>query len=476
MVGIVSYGAYIPIYRLSRESIAQVWGGTLGRGEKAVANADEDSITMAVEACIDCLTGIDRHVVDGLYFASTTTPYREKQSASIIRAAVDLREEIPTVDICNSLRGATNAIDAAANAIKAGAAKRVLVAASDCRVPAPNTELEATFGDGAAAFLLGDTDVAVSIEGSYTVSSEFYDVWRKDTDRYPMSWEDRFVREEGYQKVLPRAVRGLMKKYNLTPKDFTKAVYYAPDERTHATLARMMGFDPKTQVQAPMFATVGNTGCAFAPMMLVAALEDAKPGDRIFFANYSDGADVYILQVTEQIEKIKDRRGIKRHLESKMVLPGYGMYLRMRDMMDWGSEARPRRDSPMPLIWREHTLLYPFHGQRCKSCGQIQFPRQRVCMWCQVKDNFEEVRLADRKGKLFTFSMDERAMEIVLPKIIAIVDIEGGGRFYTSLTDRDPAKVDVGLEVEFTFRKLLDGKVEGSGFHNYFWRARPIRC
>ena len=476
MVGIVSYGAYIPIYRLSRESIASVWGGSLGRGEKAVANADEDSITMAVEAVLDCLTGIDRQVVDGLYLASTTTPYREKQSASIIRAATDLREEITTIDFANSLRGATNAMSAATNAVKAGEAKRVMVVASDCRLPAPKSEFEPIFGDGSAAFLLGDSEVAVSIEGSYTLSSEFYDIWRKENDTHPIAWEDRFIREEGYQKILPQAVKELMKKYKMSPKDFTKAVFYAPDSRIHATLATIMGFDPKTQVQDPMFNSLGNTGCAFAPMMLVAALEDAKPGDKLLFATYGDGADAYILQVNEQIEKIRDRRGIKRHLASKLPLPSYGLYLQMRNLVEVTPDARPRRRSTLPFVWRDRKMFYSLYGQKCKSCGEIQYPKQRVCIYCQTRDNFEDVRLSDKRGNLFTYSMDDRAMEIVLPKVISIVDLEGGGRFYCSLTDRDTEKVDVNMPVELTFRMFLDGTIEGSGFRNYMWRARPIRC
>lgn len=476
MVGIVSYGAYIPIYRLSLETIGSAWGKPLGRGEKAVANADEDTITMAVEAVIDCLTGKKREVVDRLYLASTTTPYREKQSASIIRAAADLREDIVTADIGNSLRGMTSAIDAAVNAIKAGASKNAIVVASDVRVPAPNSEFEPILGDGAAAFMLGDKDVAVSIEASYSLSSEFLDVWRKDTDAYPIAWEDRFIREEGYEKILPMAVKTLMKNYGVTPKDFAKAVYYAPDARIHATLAKILGFDAKTQVQNPMFNLVGNTGCAFAPMMLVAALEDAKPGDKILFATYGDGADVYILQVNEQIEKIKDRRAIKRHLASKMMIPAYGQYVQMRNLMNWGLELRPRRRSSLPYVWRDRKMIYALYGQKCKSCGQIQYPKQRVCMYCQTKDNFEDIRLSDKKGKLFTFSKDERAAEIILPKVIAIVDLDGGGRFYTSLTDRDANKVNWDMPVEFTFRMFLDGTTEGSGFRNYMWRARPIRC
>ena len=102
MAGIVSYGAYIPIYRLSRDEIARAWGGGGRGGEKAVANWDEDSLTMGVEAVIDCLNNMNRELVDGLYFASTTPPYREKQSASIMAAAADLRRELVTADFTDS--------------------------------------------------------------------------------------------------------------------------------------------------------------------------------------------------------------------------------------------------------------------------------------------------------------------------------------------------------------------------------------
>src|SRR4030043_489212 len=155
MVGIVSYGAYIPIYRLSREAIGAMWVQPRGEGEKAVANADEDSLTMGVEAVLDCLNGMDRQQVDGLYFASASPPYIEKQTASIIRAATDLREDIITTDIAHSLRGATSAMRAAVDTVQAGSAKRVMVVASECRVPPPNSESELIFGDGAAALLIG---------------------------------------------------------------------------------------------------------------------------------------------------------------------------------------------------------------------------------------------------------------------------------------------------------------------------------
>jgi len=472
MVGVVSYGAYIPIYRLSREAIGAMWTKAVGKGEKAVANADEDTITMGVEAVVDCLRGMDRSQVDGLYFATDSPPYLEKQSASIIRAAADLREDSLTIDIAHSLRGAGSALRLAADAVKAGSARKILVAAAECRVPAPNSDFELSFGDGAAALLVGDTDVAATIEGSYHVSSEFIDIWRKPSDTYAQTWEERFIRDEAYLKILPHAARELLKKHGLSPSDVSKAAFYGPDARTHAAMAREIGLDPKTQVQPPLFDSVGNTGTALAPMTLVAALEEAKPGDRILFATYGDGADAFLMVVTENIEKLRDRRGIKGHLASKMMLPGYGKYVEIRDLMEWEAGRKPARRSSLPVLWRERQNIYALYGLKCLSCGNIQYPVQRICMYCQAKDNFEPIRLSDKTGTVFSFSMDQRAMEIVLPKVFTVVNLDGGGRFYSVMTDRDTSKVEVGMKVEMTFRIQL----EGSGLHNYFWRVRPVRC
>ncbi len=470
MIGIKSYGAYIPVYRLSEGELARAWGGRGGRGERAVANYDEDSITMAVEATIDCMNDMDRHLADGLYFASTTPPYDEKQSASIVAAATDLRDDLFTLDLGNSLRAGTSAMRAAHDAIKSGSAKNILVAAADCRLAPPASEFEPIFGDGAAAFLIGDSDVAVAIEGSHSISSDFLDVWKRSEDAYIRTWEDRFILEHGYGEKLHQVISDLMKKCGLAPQDFARVVYYAPDARSHGRMVRRLKLDP-TQVQDPMFNTVGNTGAAFAPMMLVAALEEAKPGDRILWASYGDGADAFVLQVTDQIEKIRDRRGIKRHLESKMEIPNYEKYVRFRTLIQGEAERRPQYISSLPMMWRDRKQVFPLHGGRCHSCGNTQFPIQRVCAYCQAKDDYEEVRLADKKATVFTFSMDERAMEVDLPRIWTISDFDEGGRIYCVMTDRDPAEVNIGMQVEMTFRKIH----EGAGVHNYFWKCRPVR-
>ncbi len=160
-----------------------------------------------------------------------------------------------------------------------------MVIASDAPLPPPDSIKELEYRDGAAALIIGDNDVAVKIEGSYSITSEFLDIWRLPTDKHSQDWEDRFIRDEGFTRLLPQVVSGLLKKYNLKPEDFSKMVYNEIHVRSHRSIARRMGFDYKTQVQDPLYNNVGNTGGAFAIMILVSALEEAKPGDRILLTS-----------------------------------------------------------------------------------------------------------------------------------------------------------------------------------------------
>ena len=272
--GIKSFGAYIPLYRLSTETLAECWGSKVKKGERAVANWDEDSLTMATEAITDCISGLPRDLVDGLYYATTTPVYIEKQNASIISKVLNFKRNIINADFGNSLRGGTSALTAAINAVKSGSAENFIVASSDCRVPPPDSVYEGYFGDGAAALLVGKDNLIAEIEGSYSISSDFLDIWKRKDDTYIQSWEDRFVIEHGYLSHVEEVISGLLKKYELKPEDFNKVVIYAYDERRHSDIVKRMGFDIKSQVQDPLLTRVGNTGASSAMLMLVAALEE----------------------------------------------------------------------------------------------------------------------------------------------------------------------------------------------------------
>lgn len=475
MSGIIAYGAYVPLWRLSRDSIAAAWGRSSLGGERSVANNDEDTVTMAVEAVLDCLTGLDRESIDGLYFASTTPPFREKQCAALVAAAADLKSDILTADFANSLRAGTSALRAALDAVNSGSAQNILVTASECRLAYPRSDYEQIFGDGAVALLISkDSKPVAEIKSSYSISNEMYDVWRLDKDTFVQSWEDRFIIEHGYIENTARAISALMKKQNVSAQNITKAVLYAPNTRAQQQLARQLGFDPKSQLQDLLAGNLGICGCAHALLMLVAALEEAKGGDKFLLASYGDGSDAFLLEVAIKPEKKQDeRRGVKGYLASRKTLPSYERYLSYRGILE-PQPGEPFRLFPSASVsWRERNSSIRFHGSKCKNCGLITYPIQRVCYQCRAKDDYEEIRLSDKKGRVYTFSLDNlagRSDDPVIPQIVMESEMENA-RIYCMMTDCDPTEIKIGMPVEMTFRRIY----EGAGMYNYFWKCRPLR-
>ncbi|MCL6635998.1 MAG: OB-fold domain-containing protein [Peptococcaceae bacterium] len=470
MAGITSYGAYIPFNRLDRRRLQEAFGEPALPGEKAVANFDEDSVSMAASAALDCLAGADPGKVAAVYFATTTPPYREKQSATTIAAAVDARMDVRTADFTGSLRSGSAALLSGLDAVQAGAGP-VLVAAADCRLGCAQGQFEQLAGDGAAAFLLGDENVIAELEASCSLSADIISVWRSADDRYVRSWEERFYITEGYQKAVYAAAKSVLKKAGLAAKDIARAVIYAPGPRYQAAVAAALGFAGE-QVQDGLFGSVGSAGAAHAPMMLAAALEEARPGDRILFVTFGEGSDALIFRVTGAVADLPPRRGVKGHLGSKKVAINYQTYLKWRNMIPVEPPRRPDPDRPsVPAMWRGVRQNLSFYGSVCRRCGTPQYPRQRVCVSCQAKDEMDLYKFADRTGRIATYTIDYLTFSPDPPTVFAVVDFEGGGRMICEMTDCDPARIEIGMEVEMSFRRLF----EAGGLHTYFWKARPKR-
>jgi hydroxymethylglutaryl-CoA synthase len=467
MIGISSYGAYIPPTRLP---LALLSGGPAKDGgpEKAVAWNDEDSVTMAVTAAVHCLEGRDRSSVDAVLFASTTYPFREKQGAALIARALDLRRDVQTADLSGSLRAGTSALRAAVDSVAAGSARSVLVVASDCRMAAPGSGLEANFGDGAAAFLVSDGDAIATVDGSYCVAEEIVDVWRSEGERFVHSWEERFVIQEGYTPRVAEAVAGLLERVQAPLESFAKVVLYAPDARSHATAARAVAADAE-KLEAPLFGRLGNTGAAFAPMLLAKTLEAAKPADRILLASYGDGAEAIALTVTDHIEKLDARRGVTWHLARRRAATSYDSYLKARNLntVEWEAGRDPGLSAT--VHFRERDDDVSLRGQKCRSCGKIQFPAQRICETCFAKDDFTRVRLSDKVGHVVTYTFDFFFPTPDPPTIVTVSEVEGA-RIHLQLVNCRPEDTRIGLPIEFEFRRIH----QGGGRPNYYWKGTPL--
>jgi len=465
--GIASYGAYIPLTRLP---LAALSGRPAKEGgpEKAVAYSDEDSVTLAVAAAVDCLRGFERSQVDGVYFASTTYPLREKQGASLIARALDLRRDVKTADFSGSLRAGTSALLAAFDAVAAGSARQVLVLASDCRMGAPRGGLEPKLGDGAAAFLVRERDAALTLEASHSISEEIQDLWRSDGDAFTHSWEDRFVVQEGFTPLLIEAVKGLFAKCGHGATDFARCALYSPDERGLGGVLRPLGIEPG-QLEDPLFGKLGNTGCSFALLLLAAALERARPGERLLVASYGDGADALSLLVTPQLEKLEARRGVSWHLKRRRALRGYDSYLRSRGLQPSEWEAGTDPGLSATIRFRERDADIGFVGGRCQGCGQVHLPRPRVCYRCHRKDDWSPCRLSDKRGRLLSYTFDYFFPAAEPPTIMIMSEVEGC-RVQVQLADATPDQVALEMPVEYVFRKIHDA----GGKPNYYWKASPI--
>jgi len=480
MAGITSYGAYIPRYRIDRGIIYKAMGWlnptTFMPGEKAVGNFDEDSISMGVAAGIDCLTDIDKNTIDALYLATTTASYLDRQGAEIIATAVNLSSDIRTADFTDSVKCGTTALLSALDAVKAGSARNVLVCASDCRVGKPGSAQEEAFGDGAASLSVGDNNVIANFDGFNSVSYDFMDHWRGEGEKFDRQWEDRFIRDIAYKPFIIEAVSGLLKKCQLDPKDIAKIAYPALYARDHGGIGKKLGVTPE-QIQDHMLSNVGYTGASNPLMLLVGALEDAKPGDKIVVVSFGSGCDALLFTVTDEISKVNgNRKGIKKNLEAKRPLENYEKLISFNKSLpvETGIRGAVVAASAVSELWRSRKQILGLCGSKCKSCGTPQFPAQRVCVKpeCGAIDDMEEYCFSDKQGTLFTYTGDMLAFCMNPPAIYGMVDFDGGGRFWFDLTDVNLEDASVDMKVEMSFRrKYVDEK---SGFHSYFWKAVPV--
>lgn len=465
-VGIVAYGTYVPATRLP---LALIHGGKPKPGgpEKAVAGFDEDAITMAVAAAANCLAGVDRASVDGVYFATTTSPFREKQAATFIARALDLRTDIATNDFSGTLRAGAGALLAAIHTVQADPTRMILVIAADARLAAPRSPLEINTGDAAAAFLIGSSNVIAAVSDTFTHADEIYDVWRAEHDEYLRAWEDRFNVLHGYTDNALAACRGLFAKTGTTAPDYTRAVFAGPDAKSLLDAARKLGFSREC-IQDALFGKVGNCGAAFTPLLLASALETACRGDKYLALFHGDGAQALSLEVLGS--DFTPPHGLAWHLARGRPLRSYDSYLKSRHLDAGEHNRRGGEGVPATVHYRERDSDINFLGQRCTQCGTLHFPACRVCYVCFAKDCFERERLSDRRGRVLSYSFDYFFPSPEPPVIVGVCEVDNGARVYMQMTEALTEELRCDLPVEFVFRKIHDA----GNKPNYFWKSRPL--
>ena len=461
MIGITSYSAYIPRHRLTREAIATAWAARSVPGGKAVINFDEDSLTMGQAAAWSLLQtapGADR-----LYFASTTAPYWQRSAASLIAASCDLPPEVMTADFGGSLRAGTAALCAAFDAVSAGSSQLTLVVAADAREGAPESAEEMAFGDASAAVAVGREHVIAELIASASRSDDFLDEWRRDVDRYVNSFASKFSTTRGYEANVIAAGRALLERAGVRPDEIAKAAIASPDGRAQLSVAKALGV-AADRVEDVRLKDIGLTGAAMPILLLAQALDRAQAGDVILVLGYGDGADGFLLRVTEEVTRWPQPL-LKPHRRT-IEYPSYQVYRKLRDFLR--AEAGGAEISN--VLWeREEAQNVRLHATLCPRCETVQFPITRVCVSCRNSEGLVEKPLA-RTGQVFTFNKDYLYDAPTQPTVMAVVDVEGGGRLLCQMTDVDEREVEIGIRVELVLRRMR----EGAAMHHYYWKCRPV--
>ena len=218
--GITAYGAYVPRLRIDRAIIAEAhrWGVPSLRGQakgsRAFPSWDEDAITMAVEAARDALGADGAEDLLALRLASTTLPYADMQNAAVVVGAIGAPRAIETSDASGSQRAGTSAL---LQALRSSTPS--LVVASDAPPAKPASTQELSFGAGAAAIRIGNDRVIARLLGSSSVSQVFVDHFRPNDGSSDYAWEERWIRDEGYGRIVPVAVKAALADAGITLGD-----------------------------------------------------------------------------------------------------------------------------------------------------------------------------------------------------------------------------------------------------------------
>lgn len=469
MTGIKSFGAYVPAYRIKRETLSRAWGKSGGKGEKSVCNYDEDSITMAAEASFACMENYQtlnsgKLLPSALFFSSTSSPYSEKQAAPFLAEILEYPKDVSVCDVTGSFACSTQAVKFALDFVKS-TGKDALVIASEQPSAGHDSEFEKNVGDGACAIVLGnDDDVLADIVDVSSAHGDFTDVWQKHDDKFLQDGDSAFTDRMGFSKIVSGNILNFLKKNNLSTDGVAKFVFPAPSFKEYQNVAKKLNLRETQYIPDGLFFSAGFTGCVSPFLALAHVIQDAQADDKIIVCGYGSGScDVILLHAKKSVSG--SVRGVHDALKRKRELESYEKYMKFKTLVD---EEPLKPFSSQAMQWREKKQNVQLYGVKCNGCGRMYYPKKRVCMSCGAKDNFREKKLS-RSGKLYTFTKDILFPTPDPPNITGAADMDGGGRFYGQLTDVAPGDVKIGMPVQLVLRRFH----EGGGFYNYFWKLAP---
>ncbi|MCU0861617.1 MAG: hydroxymethylglutaryl-CoA synthase [Methanomassiliicoccales archaeon] len=341
-VGIVSYGAYVPRYRITPQEIGRVWGSDgemMSKGlmiySKSVPAPDEDVITISVEAARNMMRRVpevDPQDIGALYVGSESHPYAVKPSGTIVAEAIGCSPNMTVADYEFACKAGTAAIQTCMGLVGAGMVRYGVAIGADTSQGAPGDPLEYSASAGGAAFLIGSKDVIAVINHTCSFTTDTPDFWRREGQDYP-SHGGRFTGEPAYFKHVASAAKLVLKRAGSKPSDYAHAVFHQPNGKFPQRVAKMLGFTDKQIEVGLLTPKIGNTYSGAVPLGLSAVLDVAQPGERVFVVAYGSGAgaDGFDITITDNITRLR-----------RLAAPLVSHYIEDRQVIDYATYAKFR--------------------------------------------------------------------------------------------------------------------------------------
>jgi len=345
-VGIVSYGAHIPRFRIKSSDIALAWGkdprtivNGLGIVEKSVPSLDQDVATISVEAARSALArcNIDPQDIGAVYVGSESHPYAVKPTGTIVGEAIGATPSLMVADYEFACKAGTAAIQSCMSMVMAEMITYGLAIGADTSQASPGDALEYAASAGGAAFIIGKDKIIATINDTYSFTTDTPDFWRREGRKYP-AHGGRFTGAPAYFRHITSSAKQLMERVGAKPDDYTYAVFHQPNGKFPLKVAKMLGFSKEQVQQGLLCPMIGNTYSGASMLGLASVLDVAKPGNRIFLTSYGSGAgsDSFDITVTDQISEFSRKKAplVSQFVENKEYID-YSTYAKYRDLLYW---------------------------------------------------------------------------------------------------------------------------------------------
>ncbi|HLY58179.1 MAG TPA: OB-fold domain-containing protein, partial [Stellaceae bacterium] len=219
----------------------------------------------------------------------------------------------------------------------------------------------------------------------------------------------------------------------------------------------------------------GFAGAAHGLLMLVHALETAKPGDVIALASFGNGCDAILVEALPGIEAARPAFGVAGSLARGKPTEDYPRFLASTGELnvDWGMRAEFGNKYALTVEYRTGHDNLAFLGGRDKATGVVQFPKTPISVAPGAKGmaEYEDVPLADVPAKVVSFTADWLTYYPNPPFYFGLVQFENGARMLMEFVDvpEGALKVDVPLGMVFRVKEIDSVR----GYRHYFWKATP---